>query len=91
MQTDMVRLDDERVKVIRLSFEASGEPGFKVGEFFSPSSSPNRSQVTLFLGDSTILSMADALASIASEIRNEQAVVEQDFSDADMMIPQEVN
>ena len=91
MKTEMVRLNDERVKVIRLSFEASGETGFKVGEFFSTSSSPNRSQITLFLGDSTILSMADALASIASEIRNEQAVVEQDFSDADMMIPQEVN
>ena len=91
MQTDMVRLDDERVKVIRLSFEASWDTGFKEGEFFSTSSSHNRSQITLFLGDSTILSMADALASIASEIRNEQAVVEQDFSDADMMIPQEVN
>ena len=75
MKTEMMRLRDERMKVIRLRFEPFQDMGFKVGEFFSMSSSPNGSDITLFLQDSTILSMADALASIASEIRNEQAVV----------------
>ena len=75
MKTEMMRLDNERQKVIRLKFEASWDTGFKVGEFFSTTSSPNGSHITLFLEDSAILSMADALASIASEIRNEQAVV----------------